>query len=224
VRSRRRRPRDHRRLARLSFGYRAAIGCKSGNARPWPASFARGRRRLASGTPLGHMDVRRRRGRVAEGGGLLNRYTLSRRIEGSNPSVSASLFVSLGSAHTPPSALSRLLRHDACSYACFDGRRRKPPRDVTALQDAAVAPQASAPSLSIGWLDRPETGECNNSTGKRYPHGLFLPAFRPSDTRSIPRLDPSVIRSRDPFRAQFRRPRSNAAVAAASDLRSTRRL
>jgi hypothetical protein len=32
----------------------------------------------------------RRRGRVAEGGGLLNRYTLIRRIEGSNPSVSAS--------------------------------------------------------------------------------------------------------------------------------------
>jgi len=27
---------------------------------------------------------------VAEGGGLLNRYTLQRRIEGSNPSVSAS--------------------------------------------------------------------------------------------------------------------------------------
>jgi hypothetical protein len=33
----------------------------------------------------------RRRGRVAEGGGLLNRYTLQRRIEGSNPSVSARL-------------------------------------------------------------------------------------------------------------------------------------
>ncbi len=31
----------------------------------------------------------RRRGRVAEGGGLLNRYTPQRRIEGSNPSVSA---------------------------------------------------------------------------------------------------------------------------------------
>ena len=31
----------------------------------------------------------RRRGRVAEGNGLLNRHTLSRRIEGSNPSVSA---------------------------------------------------------------------------------------------------------------------------------------
>ena len=30
-------------------------------------------------------------GRVAEGGGLLNRYTLQRRIEGSNPSGSASL-------------------------------------------------------------------------------------------------------------------------------------
>jgi hypothetical protein len=28
-------------------------------------------------------------GRVAEGGGLLNRYTLQRRIEGSNPSGSA---------------------------------------------------------------------------------------------------------------------------------------
>ena len=26
--------------------------------------------------PLGHMDGRRRRGRVAEGGGLLNRYTV----------------------------------------------------------------------------------------------------------------------------------------------------
>ena len=37
-----------------------------------------------------HKDFRlRRRGRVAEGGGLLNRYTLQRRIEGSNPSVSA---------------------------------------------------------------------------------------------------------------------------------------
>jgi hypothetical protein len=35
---------------------------------------------------------------VAEGGGLLNRYTLSRRIEGSNPSVSAS---SRGSARPP---------------------------------------------------------------------------------------------------------------------------
>ena len=31
----------------------------------------------------------RRRGRVAEGGGLLNRYTLQRRIQGSNPCVSA---------------------------------------------------------------------------------------------------------------------------------------
>ena len=31
----------------------------------------------------------RRRGREAEGGGLLNRYTVKSRIEGSNPSVSA---------------------------------------------------------------------------------------------------------------------------------------
>jgi hypothetical protein len=30
-----------------------------------------------------------RRGRAAEGGGLLNRYTVNIRIEGSNPSVSA---------------------------------------------------------------------------------------------------------------------------------------
>jgi hypothetical protein len=34
-------------------------------------------------------------GRVAEGGGLLNRYTLQRRIEGSNPSGSASLLENL---------------------------------------------------------------------------------------------------------------------------------
>src|SRR5262245_59242271 len=33
----------------------------------------------------------RRRGRAAEGGGLLNRYTVNIRIEGSNPSVSAIL-------------------------------------------------------------------------------------------------------------------------------------
>ena len=35
--------------------------------------------------------LRRRRGREAEGGGLLNRYTVKSRIEGSNPSVSANL-------------------------------------------------------------------------------------------------------------------------------------
>jgi hypothetical protein len=34
----------------------------------------------------------RRRGREAEGGGLLNRYTVKSRIEGSNPSVSASTY------------------------------------------------------------------------------------------------------------------------------------
>jgi hypothetical protein len=34
----------------------------------------------------------RRRGREAEGGGLLNRYTVKSRIEGSNPSVSANTF------------------------------------------------------------------------------------------------------------------------------------
>jgi hypothetical protein len=34
----------------------------------------------------------RRGGRVAEGGGLLNRYTLKRRIMGSNPILSANLF------------------------------------------------------------------------------------------------------------------------------------
>jgi hypothetical protein len=55
----------------------AFAGCRAGAAtlpspRPWGISAAR------------------RRGRAAEGGGLLNRYTLQRRIEGSNPSVSAS--------------------------------------------------------------------------------------------------------------------------------------
>ncbi len=39
--------------------------------------------------PISLKRLRGRRGRVAEGGGLLNRYTSSRRIEGSNPSVSA---------------------------------------------------------------------------------------------------------------------------------------
>ena len=33
---------------------------------------------------------------MAEGGGLLNRYTLQRRIEGSNPSVSARLQMEVG--------------------------------------------------------------------------------------------------------------------------------
>ena len=42
--------------------------------------------RLCRSLELGEL---RRRGRVAEGNGLLNRHTLSRRIEGSNPSVSA---------------------------------------------------------------------------------------------------------------------------------------
>jgi hypothetical protein len=40
-------------------------------------------------------------GRVAEGGGLLNRYTLQRRIEGSNPSGSASLRCCAASAGKP---------------------------------------------------------------------------------------------------------------------------
>ncbi len=39
---------------------------------------------------LAYRDIRiRRGGRVAEGGGLLNRYTLKRRIKGSNPFLSA---------------------------------------------------------------------------------------------------------------------------------------
>ena len=36
-----------------------------------------------------------RRGREAEGGGLLNRYTVKSRIEGSNPSVSATAKLSI---------------------------------------------------------------------------------------------------------------------------------
>ena len=39
---------------------------------------------------LGHSDKERRGGRAAEGSGLLNRHTV-KRIEGSNPSLSASL-------------------------------------------------------------------------------------------------------------------------------------
>ena len=40
---------------------------------------------------------------MAEGGGLLNRYTLQRRIEGSNPSGSAStLFALFAAIHRSP--------------------------------------------------------------------------------------------------------------------------
>jgi hypothetical protein len=53
----------------------------------------------------------RRRGRVAEGGGLLNRYTLSRRIEGSNPSVSAKMYEFFSSRHNS-------------KWTCLDVRRR----------------------------------------------------------------------------------------------------
>src|SRR5436305_9654334 len=45
--------------------------------------------------PVGLNHAPRRRGREAEGGGLLNRYRVSTPIEGSNPSVSASRFKSV---------------------------------------------------------------------------------------------------------------------------------
>ncbi len=43
----------------------------------------------------------RRGGRVVEGGGLLNRYTVTSRIEGSNPSPSATLRLRLRVAGHP---------------------------------------------------------------------------------------------------------------------------
>src|SRR5437588_2346657 len=53
---------------------------------------------LPRAAPPSHMPLGqqcpRRRGREAEGGGLLNRYRVSSPIEGSNPSVSASRFKS----------------------------------------------------------------------------------------------------------------------------------
>ncbi len=52
-------------------------------------------RRLHSTFWITRKGRSRRRGRVAEGNGLLNRHTLSRRIEGSNPSVSANGFDSI---------------------------------------------------------------------------------------------------------------------------------
>src|SRR5271169_2718648 len=63
--------------------------------------FARAELRLTLGRGR-HRSCRTwRRGRVAEGGGLLNRYTLQRRIEGSNPSVSASLSGGAASVSKP---------------------------------------------------------------------------------------------------------------------------
>ena len=52
-----------------------------------------------------------RRGREAEGGGLLNRYTVKSRIEGSNPSVSATLRPA-GFGGLPPASVPR---HNAAS-------------------------------------------------------------------------------------------------------------
>jgi hypothetical protein len=48
---------------------------------------------LASPASLGHIGPVRRRGRVAEGGSLLNCYRVISSIEGSNPSVSARCFL-----------------------------------------------------------------------------------------------------------------------------------
>jgi hypothetical protein len=69
---------------------------------------------------------------VAEGGGLLNRYTFKRRIEGSNPSVSAStkiiLFrikgLTLDGATTAPTAGSTQSRYTSGQgqYKCAPSR------------------------------------------------------------------------------------------------------
>src|SRR5262249_4767101 len=61
----------------------------------------------------------RRRGRVAEGGGLLNRYTLQRRIQGSNPCVSARFS---GSESLHPATARKLIRW--MSTAARPGRAR----------------------------------------------------------------------------------------------------
>src|SRR4029079_3373430 len=54
----------------------------------------------------------RRRGRVAEGGGLLNRYTLQRRIEGSNPSVSANIKSTSNQFLNPSRLSAQAVNHD----------------------------------------------------------------------------------------------------------------
>jgi hypothetical protein len=97
----------------------AASGCGIGG-------FTRWRRVPRTGFALAELAWRLRRGgREAEGGGLLNRYTLSRRIVGSNPIPSAmrsletrrnphKKFVSFCSAYT---------RADTCE-ADWSGRER----------------------------------------------------------------------------------------------------
>ena len=49
-------------------------------------------RRTENAFLYNHVEDSRRDGRVAEGGGLLNRYRVKSSIEGSNPSLSASFF------------------------------------------------------------------------------------------------------------------------------------
>src|SRR4029077_8469526 len=67
-------------------------------------------------------------GRVAEGGGLLNRYTLQRRIEGSNPSGSARC--------QPPSSESPLARCPEINSLCRSGTSTE--ADVVVLTSVAV--------------------------------------------------------------------------------------
>ena len=72
-------------------------------------ALPRGPQRLQTRDPPSIRVLRliRRRGREAEGGGLLNRYTLSRGIRGSNPLVSA-IFGSRSAGHSlaPPTRVA----------------------------------------------------------------------------------------------------------------------
>ena len=55
---------------------------------------------------------------MAEGGGLLNRYTLQRRIEGSNPSVSANFIHFCQAPYIPKAPLHQGFAAN-CIPSCF---------------------------------------------------------------------------------------------------------
>jgi hypothetical protein len=68
----------------------------------------------------------RRRGRVAEGGGLLNRYTFKRRIEGSNPSVSANNIIK-SIIYGWSEILSHISGRDSSAFRTVQAGMKNPP-------------------------------------------------------------------------------------------------
>ena len=108
---------------------------------------------------------------MAEGGGLLNRYTLQRRIEGSNPSVSASFS---GSESHGLAGARKLIR-----WGSGDGRVRRASRQI-----GQVRPVRHVDDIFIFGLSR-------EITANQLKINQYLSRF---GTREKPVLDRSRLR------------------------------